>query len=290
MSEMQLLHPERLPFSRSRRASRWPLFLALVCAVLIAAATPASAQSKPGASSIEVPPEIKVAPAVVTHLQVKIDLAKDAPPQTILLVRGVPPRVMLSEGRLFGAGVWAVPLTSLGKLEIAPATGTSGTSELSFEVITLDGKVIAGAKSVLSIEPEAAAGSSKDKSIVLTTGTADKASPPAAEHARPAPRPAPVALSPQDAEEARQMTERGDESMEEGKITAARLFYKAAAEMGWAPAAFALAKTYDGNELARSKVVGGVVPDPALAKKWYERARELGSADASRRLPAAETR
>jgi hypothetical protein len=266
------------------------LLLALVCAALIAAAAPASAQSKSGVSSIEVPPEIKVAPAVVTRLQIKIDLAEGAPPQTMLLVRGLPARVMLSEGRLFGAGVWAVPLTSLGKLEIAPATGTSGTSELSFEVISLDGKVIAGAKSVLSIEPQAAAGGSKGKSILLTTGTVDKASPPAGEHAKPAPPPAPVALSPQDAEKARLMTERGDESMEEGKITAARLFYKAAADIGWAPAAFALAKTYDGHELARSKVVGGVLPDPALARNWYERAQALGSAEASRRLQAAETR
>jgi hypothetical protein len=288
MSEMQLRHRKRLPFSRSRRARLLCLF-ALVCAGLIAAAAPGSAQSKPGASSIEVPPEIKVAPAVVTRLQIKIDLAEGAPPQTMLLVRGLPARVMLSEGRLFGAGVWAVPLTALGKLEIAPATGTSGTSELSFEVITLDGKVIAGAKSVLSIEPQAAAGSGKGKSIVLTTGTVDKASP-AGPDAKPAPPPAPVALSPQDAEKARLMTERGDDSMEEGKITAARLFYKAAAEIGWAPAAFALAKTYDGNELARSKVVGGVLPDPALARKWYERARELGSAEATRRLQAAETR
>ena len=86
------------------------------------------------------------------------------------------------------------------------------------------------------------------------------------------------------------MMERGDASMDEGKITAARLFYQAAAEIGWAPAAFALANTYDGNELARTNVVGGVRPDPALAQKWYEKARELGSAEASRRLQAAETR
>ena len=155
MSEMQL-----------RRAAALSLVLALTCAGVLTAATPGRAQSKSGGTSIEVPAEIKVAPAVVTRLQIKIDLAEGAPPQTILLVRGLPARVMLSEGRLFGAGVWAVPLTSIGKLEIAPATGTSGTSELSFEVISLDGKVIADAKSVLSIEPQAAAGGGKGKSIV----------------------------------------------------------------------------------------------------------------------------
>lgn len=286
MSDMQLLHSERLPFSK-----RWRAFALLCLAGLIAAASP-QAQAKSGAPSIEVPPEIKVAPAVVTRLQIKINLAENAPPQTILVVRGLPARVMLSEGRLFSAGVWAVPLTATGKLEIAPATGTSGTSELSFEVITLDGKVLADAKSVLMIDPQIGEqhnAGDKGRSILFTTGTLDGA-PQGGDNARQAAPSATVALAPEAAEKARKMMERGDEAMAEGKITSARLFYQAAAEIGWAPAAFALARTYDPSELARSAaVVGGVRPDQALAQKWYEKARELGSAEASRRLQALQT-
>jgi hypothetical protein len=292
MSEMQLRHTERLPFSQCWRAAGLSLLLALFCLGGGVAAPPARAAG----SSIEIPAEIKVAPAVVTRLKIKIALAEGAGPQAILLVRGLPARVMLSEGRLFSAGVWAVPLTSIGKLEIAPATGTSGSSELSFQVISLDGQVLADAKSTLLIEPQAAADGRQDredaakgKSILLTTGALDGTGAQGGDKAKQAPT-APVSLDPETEEKARKMMERGDESMAEGKITSARLFYKAAAEIGWAPAAFALAKTYDANELSHSTVVGGVRPDPALAQKWYQKASELGSAEASHRLQALQTR
>ena len=44
-----------------------------------------------------------------------------------------------------------------------------------------------------------------------------------------------------------------------------------------------LAATYDPSELARLQVQG-IAPDPAEARKWYERARELGAPEAEERL------
>ena len=68
-----------------------------------------------------------------------------------------------------------------------------------------------------------------------------------------------------------------------GKSTQARLLYERAADAGHAPAAMALAATFDATELERLKV-RGIAADPKAARRWYERARELGAADAEERL------
>jgi TPR repeat protein len=61
------------------------------------------------------------------------------------------------------------------------------------------------------------------------------------------------------------------------------MFYRRAAEAGLAEAAFALATTYDPDELGRLKVVG-LRSDPAIARHWYERAHALGFKGADDRL------
>jgi TPR repeat protein len=76
---------------------------------------------------------------------------------------------------------------------------------------------------------------------------------------------------------------RGDEELAEGRVAPARLLYERAAEMGLAQAAMALAGTYDAAELAKPHLLN-VVPDPVQAKRWYERAKMLGAAEAAARL------
>ena len=67
-----------------------------------------------------------------------------------------------------------------------------------------------------------------------------------------------------------------------GDIFAARLLLERAADIE-AEAALMLGTTYDpavvGNQDMRS-----ITPDPAMARQWYQRAAELGSNDARRRL------
>ena len=67
-----------------------------------------------------------------------------------------------------------------------------------------------------------------------------------------------------------------------GDIFAARLLLERAADVE-AEAALMLGTTYDpavvGNQDMRS-----ITPDPAMARQWYQRAAELGSSDARRRL------
>ena len=76
---------------------------------------------------------------------------------------------------------------------------------------------------------------------------------------------------------------RGNDQLQHGNVAAARLYYQRAADTGLAQAALALASTYDPDELVRLSVVG-TQPDRELARRWYERARELGAPEAERRL------
>ncbi|XIA65599.1 hypothetical protein ACFIOY_04750 [Bradyrhizobium sp. TZ2] len=68
-----------------------------------------------------------------------------------------------------------------------------------------------------------------------------------------------------------------------GDITSARLLLECAADAQEAEAALMLAGTYDPQVLG-SHDQRSVTPDPAAARLWYQKAAQLGSADAKRRL------
>ena len=68
-----------------------------------------------------------------------------------------------------------------------------------------------------------------------------------------------------------------------GDITSARLLLERAADAQEAEAALMLAGTYDPQVLG-SQDLRSVTPDPAAARVWYQKAAQLGSADAKRRL------
>jgi hypothetical protein len=76
---------------------------------------------------------------------------------------------------------------------------------------------------------------------------------------------------------------RGNDLIASGDIAAARLVLRRAANAGDAHAAMTLAGTYDPAVLEKLGV-HGFVPDAAMARVWYERARKAGSAAAPQRL------
>lgn len=84
-------------------------------------------------------------------------------------------------------------------------------------------------------------------------------------------------------EQIAQLLKRGNDLISSGDLAAARLVLKRAAQAGDARAAFALAGTYDPVTLQRFPV-HGLSPDLAMARHWYEKAKELGSPDALGRL------
>lgn len=79
------------------------------------------------------------------------------------------------------------------------------------------------------------------------------------------------------------LLKRADILIASGDVAAARLVLRRPAEAGNGRAAALLAGTYDAVVLAKLGV-HGVVPDMALARTWYEKAKQLGSPEASRRL------
>jgi NitT/TauT family transport system substrate-binding protein len=74
--------------------------------------------------------------------------------------------------------------------------------------------------------------------------------------------------------------------MANGDVAGARMMYLLLANDGEAPAALALAETYDPSVLRKSNITGGVTSDVALAQIWYEKAKALGSTVAAARLEA----
>jgi hypothetical protein len=86
-----------------------------------------------------------------------------------------------------------------------------------------------------------------------------------------------------DQEEIAVLLKRGKDLIANGDLAAARLVLQRAANANDAEAALALGATYDPYVLRALKVYG-FKADPDMARVWYEKARELGSAAAPRRL------
>jgi hypothetical protein len=84
-------------------------------------------------------------------------------------------------------------------------------------------------------------------------------------------------------EEVAVLLKRGKDLIATGDLAAARLVLRRAVEANDAEAALALGATYDPLVLRQLKVYG-FTPDAAMARSWYEKAAELGSAAAPRRL------
>lgn len=81
----------------------------------------------------------------------------------------------------------------------------------------------------------------------------------------------------------REVAEQGEQFAEVGDLVTARLLFQRAAEAGDATAATALGATYDPTVIEKIGVVG-ISADVEKARFWYQKAWNLGSSDAKRRL------
>jgi hypothetical protein len=190
-------------------------------------------------------------------------------------LRGLPAAASLSEGYAIAAGVWAVPLSALPVLQINVPVGVTGRSDLTISLVSLDGPPLAEAQVLLSIAEAAAPQSDM---LMATPDLQVAPAPPTRPNSSPIP-----ALAPEERVRAERLITRGEHELNAGNIALARSFFLRAAEASSAQGALLLATTYDARELVRMHVQG-VLPDLAAARKWYERARELGSPEASERL------
>ncbi len=86
-----------------------------------------------------------------------------------------------------------------------------------------------------------------------------------------------------DPDELASMLRRADDFIKSGDLSSARLLLRRAGEAGSMQAALTLAGTFDPNVLAALSFQDGAA-DIAMARLWYERAEQLGSSEAPRRL------
>jgi hypothetical protein len=212
------------------------------------------------------------------------------PRNIFLRLRGLPPMAALSEGHSIAPGAWAVALAALPDLKVTLPPGATGRSEMVITLVAIDGTVLAEARATLAVGAPSQGQAPREAppavASILRAGPPPDALPrsPGMQTAPQAPpQAAPPAMTPQDRERAMRLVKKGDEQLAEGNVSGARLLYERAAEAGLAQAAMALAATYDADELARLHV-RGIQPDANAAKRWYERARQLGAGDATERL------
>jgi hypothetical protein len=280
---------------------RRALWTALLAAAVSAAPLPGwlppagrtVAQEAPGEVTISIAPMILVEPGVETPLPIQLAASGPLPRNSFIRLRGLPTAAKLSEGHLVAAGSWAVPVAALPSLRIAAPVASGTRSELSVSLVGVDGTVWAEATATFAVIPAAAIVADRERPAGAPTTVATAApaqglpAPAGPALSGPAPRPAAgrpaPAIEPGDQQRARNLVLKGNAALRDGDVAGARLYFQRAAELGLAQAAFALAETYDPNELVRLGV-RGLQPDPASARQWYERAQELGAAEASGRL------
>jgi TPR repeat protein len=95
-------------------------------------------------------------------------------------------------------------------------------------------------------------------------------------------KPLPRSPTPAELEQAVRMLDKGQQFLAQGNIVIARAYFARAAELGSAVAALRLAETYDPHEPGH--LVYGLRRDPSEARKWYQRAVELGVSEAKEKL------
>ena len=90
------------------------------------------------------------------------------------------------------------------------------------------------------------------------------------------------ATKPADFQELKLLTDRGKQLFYSGDLVSARILFARAANAGDAAAALAMGATYDPVVLSE-RGVRGVAADLEKARRWYERAKEMGSPEGPRR-------
>jgi hypothetical protein len=238
----------------------------------------ALAQARSQSVEIVIPPSIRVPAATESVLRIDVSPRTAIPDRSILLIKGLPSTISLSHGRLFESGVWAVPVANLEDLRLISGSALLAKTDFSISLVTFSGDILAESGSSLSV---VRAGQPLETTAAVHQADAV---PPEPDAPKDEPRLLPSPPSGKVLESVVLYMQKGDEFLKIGNISVARGFYTKAADLGWAEGALAVGTTYDPIELDKLRVLGGIQADAAMAKRWYEKAAELGSVQAQTRL------
>ena len=251
-------------------------------------------------------------PRLIVHRRVvpgepaALGLAVQGGAESAVIIRGLLPGMELSNGDAVAAAASQVAATALGKTWIAPPESFIGSADLVAELRLPDNKIADRLAIQLEwgppISPEPTRGPSDWEEPVLpisptsapphldrqqivagppispepTQGPSDREEPGPPISTVPAPRQL-------DGEEIAVLLKRGKELIATGDLAAARLVLQRAADANDVEATLALAATYDPYVLRELKVYS-FAANAGMARTWYEKARQLGSSAAVRRL------
>jgi hypothetical protein len=238
----------------------------------------ALAEERDAAATLIVSPQIAISPGSDSALDIRLAAGETPPPKAMLIIRGVPAGASLSVGRAFGTGVWVLPAALMTGLTLRASAEAKG-GVLTVALAMPDGDSLAEARIALVPAPQKPV--ERQPAPTAAARTADRTGSQAPQEPPPV---LSVRLTPEQRAELIGLFEKGNENLRRGNILFARQFYLRAAEKGLSEAAFALATTYDPNEMGKAPSTGGLTTDPVLAMKWYQRAMQLGFPEAAERL------
>lgn len=177
------------------------------------------------------------------HLSINADGV--VPDHSQIAIHGLPKGTTLSAGRSDGLDGWFLTPDDLGGgLSITPSDDAQSSNDLVIQLVTPEGRVA----------------SEQHTKLVVSAGAPASANPEV------------VSTLPPD--QIQVLLSHGRDLQRVGYFAGARLFFQRAAEAGSAEGARALGETYDPVEFQKLGV-RGLRPDAALARQWYDRAREL---------------
>jgi hypothetical protein len=241
---------------------------------------PAQAQQQ---FNLNVAPVMLAEPATRSPFPIQVGPTDALVRNSFVRIRGLPNAAILSEGHSISPGSWAVPLAGLASLGITLPVGLQGRWDATVALVTIEGTVLTEAKTVLVVGP------------VQLIAPQQAKEPPRTSVASLGPAPTPLDSEPVTAPSSKEhdramgLHAKGKELLLQGNIQPARMLFRRAAEQGLAESALALGSTYDPVELAKLKVFG-LQPDIAAARRWYDKARQLGATEAAERLRRLDNR
>ena len=202
-----------------------------------------------------------------------------APPPTELATAAVPEPGQMPQ-RVAAPPIAAEPTgAEIAAARRTPANAMASASPTRDEIAAAYQSALKGK---VTVPEPVAREASREVVASITPAAPVVAAAPAVREPVPAPREAaPVRRI--DPDELAALLKRAKSLLSIGDITSARLLLERAADAQEPEAALMLAGTYDPQVLG-SQDLRSVTPDPAAAKVWYQKAAQMGSADAKRRL------
>jgi hypothetical protein len=204
----------------------------------------------------------------------------------VVVITGLMPEMELSMGAASGPATWRLAATDLENVWIGPPNGFTGSIDFIAELRLADDTVLDRQAVHLEWSPQIATALAQkqhdrgQKRAEPAFALASAQNPLNREQISSSPA---LSTTQLDQEAFAVLLKRAKQLFASGDLAAARLVLQRAAEANNAEAALALGATYDPFVFRQLKVYG-FAPDAAMARSWYEKAAELGSSAAPRRL------